>query len=114
MWQLLQKFLRIVRGDEQIFKALGESVWVLGSHQQPIFWIARAYERIPVSVLLICTFFDTADLLKGKEKTIVNMTRDEMDPNPLIGDEKSGPGLISQDDYKGWMEIVKKLTLKWT
>ena len=37
-----------------------------------------------------------------------------MDPNPLSCDDKRGPGLVSQDDYKGWMAIVKKLTLKWT
>ncbi len=87
MRQLLQKFLHIVRGDEQVLNAFCESIWVLGNHQQPVLCVPIAHESIPVQVFLIFTFLDAADLLERKKQTIVNVTGNEMDPNPLVGDD---------------------------
>jgi len=36
---------------------------------------------------LILTFFDAADLLEREEQAIVNVTGDEADPDPLVGDD---------------------------
>ncbi len=85
MWQLLQKFIHVIWGNEQFFNALCEAVWILGDHQQPILCASIAHESIPVVVLLKFALFNAADLLETEEQTVVDMTGRKMDPNSLIG-----------------------------